>query len=801
MRVIATTPQQLDFVLSLLQRDQPGLVAIDIETQPLAGLEGYPSNRPDRKPAKKDYEEYLLWLFRQYFAIDTLPADPVAFLEREELHKYRWQDWRIEQTKAELYKKRKRCKSPISICAIDQKLQFLETVKTSGEPPLWLVKHIHTLLVNDWWRDDPVKPGLDPYSTEIRLLTISYQRLDGEQITAVIDCDQTWPSTVILWFNQNRPILLGQNIAFDLKHISYRFPLFRPELFCVYDTKIADKLLTLGLNESSGLGDLAHRYLGVALEKETRSQFIGRRNVELTKEIIDYAVNDVEILFPLWRRQSEIAQELGVLEVVQEFCNLQRYVAIAELAGFLIDPKRWLELADQAEQIAAEKERELLDALNASQNVRATQRREVLELLRQQLGDEFVDQIGEGSVSKQSRDLMAREWIKRTGKPLELFNLFETWARAHKRATTYGRDFLRYIHPRTGRIHPSILVAGTETGRFACRSPNLLNIPTDTDLDYRSAFTAPAGWLWANADYAAMEQRIAADLSGDPALLQIFRSGGDNHSVTAALMFHCKRSDVTEPVQPEQQFVFAGQEVESWLVPANWAAEELVRWIIESGLADRIGKTYKKTTRQAAKAVAFIYFYGGSPVGLARRTGQPLEETEQFFRDFRAAFPRLARWFQEERKRPEAEQYAYNGSVIGCSVTYGNLRRWFRIPDPNQGGTVREQVRAEYNAKAELARIGREAQNFPCQGGNAVILAKTINMILNANATRDNPTLRIIPMLGIYDELLCLVADRVDPQWVIREIVGFMETGAAVFMKVCPPKADFNGVSKEWKKY
>lgn len=798
--MLVTTPSQLDQVMVQLDTDRPGLVAIDLETQPLIGLEGYPSNQPGRKPTRKDYEDYLLRLLRQYFAIDKLPADPVAFLEQEEVHKYRWQYWKIEQAKTELYKKRKRCKSPSSLCAVDQELAFLETVKPSGEPQLWLVTHIHTLLTNDWWRDDPVKPGLDPYSTDIRLLTISYRRPDGTLSTTVIDCDQSWPAALILWLERHRPVLLGQNIAFDLKHLSYHFP-FHPELFRVYDTKVADKILTLGINEPSGLGDLARRYLGVALNKETRNQFIGRRNVELTDEIIRYAVNDVEMLFPIRERQLQIAASLGVTDVLLEFCNLQRYVAIVELAGFPVDRQRWLELAAQAEQIAATKERELLDALGADKTVRATQRREVLELLRQRLGDEFVDQVGEGSLSKQSRDLMAREWIKQTGKSLVLFDLFEQWARAHKRATTYGRDFLRYIHPRTGRIHPSLLVAGTETGRFACRSPNLLNIPTDTDLDYRSAFIAPDGWRWANADYAAMEQRIAADLSNDPALLQIFRSGGDNHSVTAALMFHCKRSDVDQPTPAEQPFAFAGQPIESWLVPANWTAEELVHWIIESGLADRIGKEYKKTTRQAAKAVAFLYFYGGSPVGLSRRTGQQLEASEQFFRDYRAAFPRLAQWFKEERKRPETERYAYNDSVIGCSVTYGNLRRWFRLPNPNQGETVREQVRAEYNAKAELARIGREAQNFPCQGGNAVVLATTINMIVDANATRDNPALRIIPMLGIYDELLCLVADSVDPQWVSSEIRRFMETGAAVWMKVCPPKADFNGVSREWKKY
>ncbi|GIW90342.1 MAG: hypothetical protein KatS3mg109_0774 [Pirellulaceae bacterium] len=375
-----------------------------------------------------------------------------------------------------------------------------------------------------------------------------------------------------------------------------------------------------------------------------------------------------------------------------------------------------------------------------------------------------MDQVGEGSLSKQSRDLMAREWIKQTGKSLVLFDLFEQWARAHKRATTYGRDFLRYIHPRTGRIHPSLLVAGTETGRFACRSPNLLNIPTDTDLDYRSAFIAPDGWVWANADYAAMEQRIAADLSGDPALLQIFKAGGDNHSVTAALMFHCKRSDVDQPTPAEPAFEYAGQAIESWFVPYRWTAEELVHWIIESGLADRIGKEYKKTTRQAAKAVAFLYFLRR----IAGRTVAPNGTTAG--RDG-TVLPRLPRRVSAigavvpggAHAKPETEKYEYNG---GDHWLLDNVRQPAPLVPAAQSERrcepVREQVRAEYGAKAELARIGREAQNFPCQGGQRGCFGQNDQYdALIANATRSHQ-LRIVPMLGIYDELLCLAPEQTD---------------------------------------
>jgi DNA polymerase I-like protein with 3'-5' exonuclease and polymerase domains len=265
----------------------------------------------------------------------------------------------------------------------------------------------------------------------------------------------------------------------------------------------------------------------------------------------------------------------------------------------------------------------------------------------------------------------------------QFFDLYRDWSHWQKRVTTYGRSFLSHIHPLTGRIHPHLKIAGADTGRFACGEPNLLNIPRGEgdDLDYRSAFVAPEGYVFVNADYAAMEQRIAADLSEDPALLALFRSGGDNHSVTAALMFHIRRGDVDEPTPTT--LTFQNQPVEGYVLPSGWDAQRTVQFVLESGLADLIGKKYKKSTRQVAKTVAFLYFYGGTPVGLARKLHITADEAGQFFRDFRAVYPVLSNWFADTARAPfEQTAKRLDGSNIGYVSTYAGLRRWFTLPKP-----------------------------------------------------------------------------------------------------------------------
>ncbi|OGL72619.1 hypothetical protein A3D72_01860 [Candidatus Uhrbacteria bacterium RIFCSPHIGHO2_02_FULL_57_19] len=90
-----------------------------------------------------------------------------------------------------------------------------------------------------------------------------------------------------------------------------------------------------------------------------------------------------------------------------------------------------------------------------------------------------------------------------------------------------------------GRLHAEFLQTGTTTGRMGCQNPNLQNIPIKSEYGrrIRTAFAAPKGKVLAALDYSQIELRIAAGLSGDEKLVQIFKSGGDVHAAVAAQVF------------------------------------------------------------------------------------------------------------------------------------------------------------------------------------------------------------------------------------------------------------------------
>ena len=87
------------------------------------------------------------------------------------------------------------------------------------------------------------------------------------------------------------------------------------------------------------------------------------------------------------------------------------------------------------------------------------------------------------------------------------------------------------------RIHTTY-APDTSTGRLSSRNPNLQNIPVKSEQGrrLRRAFVAEPGWTLIAADYSQMELRVAAHLSGDPAMQEMFRTGGDFHEQTAQRM-------------------------------------------------------------------------------------------------------------------------------------------------------------------------------------------------------------------------------------------------------------------------
>jgi DNA polymerase-1 len=99
-----------------------------------------------------------------------------------------------------------------------------------------------------------------------------------------------------------------------------------------------------------------------------------------------------------------------------------------------------------------------------------------------------------------------------------------------------------------GRIHTTFQQTVAATGRLSSTDPNLQNIPVRTEEGrrIRETFVVGDGFeTLLTADYSQIEMRIMAHLSGDPGLVEAFRSGEDLHRFVGARVFGVDPSEVT----------------------------------------------------------------------------------------------------------------------------------------------------------------------------------------------------------------------------------------------------------------
>ncbi len=170
-----------------------------------------------------------------------------------------------------------------------------------------------------------------------------------------------------------------------------------------------------------------------------------------------------------------------------------------------------------------------------------------------------------------------------------------------------------------GRLRAEFLQTGTVTGRMGCQNPNLQNIPIKTDLGrrIRRAFSAPKGRVLVALDYSQIELRIAAGLSGDAKLVEVFKSGGDVHTAVAAEVFD---------------------------VPKNTVDYEM---------------------RRRAKVINFGILYGMGVNALRANLGEAVsrDDAERFLKKYFEDFSGLAAYI--ERTKSEATRLGYTETLFG----------------------------------------------------------------------------------------------------------------------------------------
>lgn len=519
-----------------------------------------------------------------------------------------------------------------------------------------LVKAVEILEKQQMIGVDIEGTGLDPYSDKLLLVQIG-----TPEICYIFDA-QSIPlygvEPLIQLLENPKIIKLMHNGKFDYGFIKLQVG---AKINNIYDTMLAEGVLTAGIKRPQSLAALSEQYLETRLDKSTRKSFEELKTM-ITEEQLKYSALDTLVLFPIFDLQYKRLQDENLINIAKLEFAVTTVVAEMELRGIYIDVAKWRNILSTLRKKREEYYLSFQDAIRPYYHSNQVDlfgvESEVINTnSQQQLMDLFNNKLNLSILSTGDEVLMSLNHP--VAKILRDYRGYE------KLISAFGESLLAKVNKKTGRLHPDFMQLGAATGRFACSNPNLQQIPRNSEeAPFRQCFTPAEGYKLVVTDYSSFEMRVLADLSGDVKMIDALKNDLDIHSYTAALMFNKEYTADFKKKYPE--------------------------------------------LRQIAKPIGFGLMYGMGPMGLAKRleqeTGKPVskEEGADYMNKYFASYPNV---------RTFLDKTANEAVARGWSMTPAGRKRWYNKPEPN-----------DPDYKKRVGQIQREAKNHPIQGTNADVI-------------------------------------------------------------------------------
>jgi len=502
----------------------------------------------------------------------------------------------------------------------------------------------------------------------------------------------------------------------------------------IYDTMLAECVLYCGYDKwGYGLKTLVKRYCNVDLNKEEQTSFINQGTKPFTERQIIYGLLDVTYLQTIKQEQFKLIEKYNLNYCIDLENKVVKALGDIEYNGMILNQESWLNLYSSYEN----KQKELIQELdNIVKTDIKLKKKYQLKYLQ---ADLFGYEIRNVAINYSS-PLQIKEVCKTLGYPIDstndreltklvskhkFFEVLQNLREVNKIISTYGKSFLNYINPATGKIHTSFWQV-LNTGRVSSGSkddnaPNLQNLPANNK--FRNCFQARPGFKWVSIDYSGQELRLMADASGEKGFIDVLNSGEDLHCYAGSMMF---KKPITK--------------------------------------AD-------KDLRNKAKTINFGKPYGMGPPKLADTLGISIEEAENLFEEYAKAFPVLNQWLENQGKFALKNKY---------SLTFAPClrRRWY----PNMDKAIELRTLAKNVQKGsekskilwkEIFQIEGQTQrnggNSPIQGSGADICKEALVEVREL----------IKKYNRIYEQevafLICTVHDAIDVEVIDSLAVQFSE--------------------------
>ena len=389
---------------------------------------------------------------------------------------------------------------------------------------------------------------------------------------------------------------IGQNIKYDIL-VMRRYGV--KVAGALWDTMIAHYLLNPELHH--GMDYLAETYLHY--HTKPIEELIGpkgkgqlsMRQVALPV-IAEYAAEDADITLRLKHYFAPKLEQEGLLSLFRDIEMPLVYVlADMEATGVTLDTEALRQSSEVLTAQLSEIEQEIYEMADMTFNINSTR----------QVGEVLFDRLKLNEKAKKTKTgyySTSEDVLEKLRGKHPIVERLLAYRGLKKLLSTYIDALPALIHAETGKIHTSFNQAVTATGRLSSTNPNLQNIPVRDELgrEIRKAFIPDNDdCLFFSADYSQIELRIMAHLSGDPHMIEAFRSGADIHAATAAKIYGVPIEEVTSDM------------------------------------------------RRKAKTANFGIIYGISVFGLAERLGISRSESKELIDGYFKTYPRIREYMDE----------------------------------------------------------------------------------------------------------------------------------------------------------
>lgn len=360
--------------------------------------------------------------------------------------------------------------------------------------------------------------ALNPHLSTVRLL----QLYDGVK-SFVFDMKYIQDYAMFVPFLESRRFI-GHNSLFDLKFFKHRFGVQTMNIGCTY---ILTKLIHHAVYpEDTGL-QASLDYMVKSLFKEDilkKVQNSGWHVPDLTFEQIEYAAMDAVCTLKIAEKLSSGLTKYGLEKIYQLYKKAQHPIADMELAGIRLDVETHKEMISVWRDKLYETKKEVL-AMTKLEEITG---HKVGKWLEENLPEDVLAVWPRTDTGKLSTDANTFADFSY----LDIVKPFSKFQKLEKLTSTYGMSLQKFVNPVTGRLHSNYNICGARTGRLSSSKPNLQQAPRDKE--FRKLFVPEEGNVFIVADYNQIELRVAGELSRDEVILDVYKQGGDLHTLTAS---------------------------------------------------------------------------------------------------------------------------------------------------------------------------------------------------------------------------------------------------------------------------